>query len=210
MPKKKKETPKKILDKIKEIENSEVSYTIDNNALDIKIEGHEVYQYLRHRKSGPRTYDPLHGYKKVLKSKLREIFKNKEVKKLIDNNYENPIIISLEVQKNPVNKTDSIKSILYKSLNKIERIYTPDIDNFQKTVYDVMNEDFWKDDAQVVYTKSYKKYSEDFIDRTLIRITYLNHEIKESKGRMEKELINEHEDLINEIKKKKDELRNEK
>lgn len=208
--KKKRETPKKILDKIDEIKNAKITFSRNDNSLNINIENHEVYQYLRHRKSFNRTYDPLHSYKKALIERLEEVFNNKDINKFIKDNYENPIIFNLEVQKNPVNKTDSIKNILYKSLNEIERVYTPDNDNFQKTVFDIMNINFWKDDAQIITVNSNKKYSKDFKDRTIIKITYLKHNLEESKGRLTKEENNKYKELIEIIKNKKDELKNEK
>lgn len=206
MAKKKRETPKKILNKIEEIKKSEIKFFYDENSINITIENHEVYQYLRHRKSFSRTYDPLHSYKKVLIEKLKEVFENESVKKIIEKNYENPIIFNLEVQKNPINKTDSIKNILYKSLNKIERVYTPDNDNFQKTVFDVMNINFWKDDAQIITVNSHKKYSSDFNDRTIIKIEYLENGLNKYKGNLKKEDKENYKDIIKKIKEKREEL----
>src|SRR5699024_3402878 len=204
MPKKKKEVPKKILDKIEEVKNCNIEYkSVNDNEIIISIDDHEVYQYLRHRKSGMRTYDPLHTYKKELKKRMKEELKEDFIKDLIKNNFEKPIEFELITERNPCNNTDSIKLILFKLLGLIKRTNTPDVDNFQKTTFDVMNEMFWKDDAQIFKVTSLKKYSSDFKDKTFIHIKYVKDELEESKGRKNKIIKDKYKTLIEKIKEKR-------
>lgn len=204
MAKKKKEVPKKILDKIEEVKNCNIVYkSLDENEIIISIYDHEVYQYLRHRKSGMRTYDPLHTYKKELRKKLEEELKDESIRNIVKNNFVKPIEFELITEKNPCNNTDSIKLILFKLLGIVKRTNTPDVDNFQKTTFDVMNEMFWKDDAQIFKVTSIKKYSSDFTDKTYIRIKYVEDSLEESKGRLDKLLLKKYKTLIDKIKEKR-------
>lgn len=204
MTKKKKEVPKKILDKIEEVKNCNIVYkSLDENEIIISIYDHEVYQYLRHRKSGMRTYDPLHTYKKELRKKLEEELKDESIRNIVKNNFVKPIEFELITEKNPCNNTDSIKLILFKLLGIVKRTNTPDVDNFQKTTFDVMNEMFWKDDAQIFKVTSIKKYSSDFTDKTYIRIKYVEDSLEESKGRLDKLLLKKYKTLIDKIKEKR-------
>ncbi|QQO92440.1 holliday junction resolvase [Staphylococcus phage Machias] len=201
MAKKKKEVPKKILDKIEEAKKCNINMNKKENSIIIDIEDHEVYQYLRHRRNGYRMYDPLHAYKKVLEDMFKNLLIiNDDINELVKENFNNAIDITLIVECNPVNNTDSIKKILYKLLGKVFRVKTPDTDNFQKTIFDIMNDIFWKDDAQIVKINAEKKYSYDFKDKTYIKLTYHEDHKDYEKGSLTKEEKEQYKELIEKIK----------
>ena len=170
----KKEVPELVKSKIKELNTKNVKCTrIDNETIEIEISNHAVYQYLRHRSGrGRRIYDPLSDYKKKLKEVLLYSL-NEDDAILIKKGYECPIIFDIKVYNNPYKSTESQKRLLYKLTDKIKFTKTPDIDNYQKTVMDVMNKNFWNDDAQIIEIHAYKFYSSEFKDKTIIKIKYL-------------------------------------
>lgn len=201
--KKKKEIPEKLKMKMEELENSVITCKLGkDNDLDILIADHEIYQYIRHRRSQYRMYDPLHKYKKIMVDKLNECL-NEEELNFIKENKDNAIDFEIHMYTDPFKKSVSIKNILYKLLGIKLRTEKPDVDNFVKTAFDVMNGIFWTDDAQIVTLKASKSYSRDFNNNTIIRVKYKESGIEDSKGSLSKEEIKIYKNIIEKIKEKK-------
>ena len=130
----------------------------------------EIIKYHRHRHSRWATYDPMGEYKVELKRLITEAMEAEDI--VIPEEYMSmPIVTNNEYFAVPVKSGNSLGKIALMFDNKIKRTKTPDIDNFAKTSYDVLNGIVWNDDNQIVESKSKKLYGKE--EGTILRIKYV-------------------------------------
>ena len=193
--KKKRQIPLIIQKKIDHISKSNIEVTHKNNMITISLYDHEIHQYLRHRTGRFSVYDPLDKYKKELEKRFKSIiYEDKKLSKLIEKYKGNPVSTKLAVFTKP-NKSDSLKGIFYKLQGLIHKIKTPDIDNYQKTIFDVANEIFWIDDAQIFECTARKEYSTSNFTVFFIRYEDTNDEL--TTGRLKEDEYKDNIDLYN-------------
>lgn len=172
MGKKKKEIKDK---KLQRIRNSKIKVSLK---YDDKKE--EYYLYISisdvlEPATRPRTtsrfsgmYDPLSGYKKFIKNIINNYIyslKNSE----IQFPYDGPVRSIMYIYKKP-NKTESLKDKFIKILYKLPVLSKPDIDNVEKTIWDICNGLVYQDDNQIYSTKTIKKYSD--CNKTIIKLYF--------------------------------------
>jgi len=193
--------------KTEDIKKSEIDLSLDNNKLTIKFYNHEVHQYLRHRTGRYVNYDPLGKYKKAIEERIsNHIELNPHIKDFIDQNKDLPVKVNILVQSLP-SKSNSTKSIFYMLLGKIYKIKTPDIDNYQKTLFDVSNKLLWEDDAQIYEVTARKQYGQS--NYTEFSITYEDIDKDLLKGTIKKDEYKDKLDLYEMARKiKKGEINN--
>jgi Holliday junction resolvase RusA-like endonuclease len=140
----------------------------------IIINGHEIPKYHRNRSqqsSSNIMYDPLSTYKKIFRRKLLDVMKENNID--VKDIREDAIEMELHVYKEPIS-SKSKKDILYKLLGLIKRINVPDVDNFEKTGNDLLNDIMFKDDCQIFKSNVTKSYSTS--DKTVFMIHYNKQE----------------------------------
>ncbi|QXN67842.1 hypothetical protein FPHOBKDP_00088 [Listeria phage LPJP1] len=136
----------------------------DKNEIHINID-REILPYQRHRFNIiGSTYDPLGGYKnefrKILIKSINEynsVHKNKIP--FNENAFEGPIELESIFSNIPTKFGNSLYKIYLMLTNQEKRIKKPDIDNYQKTLMDLLNKILWKDDNQVYRLISEKRYN---------------------------------------------------
>lgn len=127
-------------------------------------------------------YDPLAAYKNVIKSKVNEYILNLPEKKKKLFPYDKAIRSRIIITKKP-NKTDSLINKFLKIVYSLPVLGRPDIDNIEKTAWDMLLHLVFTDDSLIYDTHTTKLYGEN--DYTIIKI-YLEKEnpiIKEYKGK---------------------------
>ena len=190
MGKKKKEIKDKKLQSIREA-NIEVHTKYDDKR-------HEHYLYISvdriiEPSMRPRTtsrfsgmYDPLAGYKKVIENKIKEYINNTN---LSIYPYGGPCRSVITIYKKPKKTLSIIDKFIYITQN-LPVMVKPDIDNVEKTVWDIFNGIVIEDDSQIYSSKTVKRFSKE--DKTIIKL-YLEEEnpmikqLKLEKKRLSKE-----------------------
>jgi Holliday junction resolvase RusA-like endonuclease len=71
---------------------------------------------------------------------------------------EAPLLVAIRVFR-PVPKSMSKKRTDLAEKGHIRPVTKPDIDNYQKLIYDALNGIFWRDDSQIVESRTTKFYS---------------------------------------------------
>ena len=186
------EIVKKHTDKLNQY--GEVSARLDGNLLYIDI-NLEVVKYYRNRSSKFAMYDPLNNYKKALKVLISKAMEDANIE-LSDELKARPIRFFSEQFNIPARGT-SITKLVGVFKGDLKRTIAPDTDNFQKTIYDVLNGIAWDDDSQIFDTRSIKSY--DFKESTRIIIEFV--EEKKYEGRLSASELIEYKELIEKIKK---------
>lgn len=140
-----------------------------------------IEPYKRHRltrKYGSSFYDPLSNYKKNIRKKLKEIFKDF---KLYSSPIQVEIITYLDLPKNS-NQRMILNALLKKTFPKIK----PDVDNVAKTTLDLFKNIIWEDDNQVYDLHIKKLFDLESPNRTIIKVRFLLNEL-ENTGRLTKD-----------------------
>lgn len=147
----------------------------------------EIIKYHRHRHTRWATYDPMDKYKVELKKLITEAMEEKDI--VIPEEYMSmPIVTNNEYITTPVKSGNSLGKIALMFNNKIKRTKTPDIDNFAKTSYDVLNGVVWNDDNQIIESKSKKLYGRE--EGTILRIKYVpDHGYEDEESTDSRELL---------------------
>lgn len=160
--KKKSQIPKIVSDKIEFVKSNDFINIniIDDNRILIAMDNHEIHHYLRHRNGRFSVYDPLGKYKNEIIKRIKYILLNdNKLNSIVEFNKDNPVVISIKVKSLPP-RSNSMKVIFYKMLGSIYNVRTPDIDNYQKTIFDICNKVLWTDDAQIFKVIAEKSYSD--------------------------------------------------
>ena len=71
---------------------------------------------------------------------------------------ETPLIVNIKVYRS-MPKSMSKKRIELAEKGNLRPITKPDVDNYQKLIYDALNGIFWRDDSQIVEATTAKFYS---------------------------------------------------
>ncbi len=71
--------------------------------------------------------------------------------------------------------TGKNSELLKKSAPKYH-ITKPDIDNLEKFLFDSLTGYLWKDDSQIIQSESYKYYSNDKTEYTMVKVYYQKQE----------------------------------
>lgn len=155
---------------LKELGAVKTTFSPEHRILTIEL-NLEIIKYHRHRSNNRFgiTYDPMGTYKKVLKNLIAESLTANGIE-LTDELMEAPLSVKTVYAKPPVKSGNSIKKLMTMLAGLWFRVSTPDIDNFQKTTFDVLNKLVWKDDAQIWKIESQKIYSAT--ERTFISVIY--------------------------------------
>lgn len=130
----------------------------------IKLKFNKILKpYQRNRLSGRSlnsVYDPLNTYKDFIKRRIIKLINeynsnHKNKIKIIPDNYE--IMVIVKVYMTPPKTFSKIKQ-LYCLKGDIKPITKPDNDNYEKTIFDILNKVIWGDDSNVVYNRTEKIY----------------------------------------------------
>ena len=138
--------------------------------------------YQRNRKSGygDHLYDPLNSYKDYIQRRLKKILEEKNIE-MIKEGSEIKINTIVEIQ--PPKSFSQLKT-LYCLRQQILPVTKPDNDNYEKTIFDIMNKKVWYDDGNVVENTATKIYG--YENKTYVFITYKDQ--LDVTGRISKEI----------------------
>jgi len=118
-------------------------------------------------------YDPGQKDKKMLKSFIIEQLDDIDNFKLIEGEIDIELKIYIPMIKSI--RDSKVKRYLAES-GKLRPLTRPDIDNYEKTVYDAINGVVFVDDSQIVDVRAEKYYS--IIPRIEIKLTYREKPLK--------------------------------
>ena len=155
------------------LKDANIKTTLEDNKLTIMMD-QEIVKYHRNRSTRFNVmYDPMSKYKRLLENKINDSFKNNNIiinEKLLYS----PIKVTGYFNNLPSKSSGSNRQIGYMLKNVLYRTKTPDIDNFQKTAFDILNKIAWNDDAQIIEVHMYKNYNIN--ESTKLVIEYIEEE----------------------------------
>lgn len=131
----------------------------------------EMIKYHRNRSGMHSTYDPMSSYKRNLKAMITKSLNSNDIS-IPEDWKENPLEVECYFVNTPTKSGNGIGKIALMLKNLVMRTKYPDVDNFTKTAFDVLNTLAWIDDAQVVSSTSKKLYG--YEEKTVIVIKYLD------------------------------------
>lgn len=153
-----------------ELSDLDIEITTSKNTLIIKFNKLlKPYQRNRIGKSGTNVYDPLNSYKDYIQKKLINKLKECNLNNFPIIQENNEIEINTLIHIEPPKNFSKMKK-LYCLRGKINPISKPDNDNYEKTIFDIMNKIIWKDDSNIVQNITKKSYY--YRNETIITIKY--------------------------------------
>ena len=162
----------------KEINEAILTVTCKDNGdyidLIIDLDNFDIKSYQRNRSAGGHTYDPLSSYKKELHKIL-----DPAIRKYIPIAYTGHCYFTL-IRYFALIQSDRTKvKLAAAKTNEMRPAKTPDNDNIEKIIYDVLNGVVYNDDSQIVENTTKKFYNQD-IDkhRTVMEIKIYKEEIQ--------------------------------
>lgn len=131
-------------------------------------------------------YDPLSAYKKHIENVIKDYLSKNNFNFIP---YSGPCRSVIKIYKKP-KKSLSMKDKFINILYRLPILVKPDIDNVEKTIWDIFNKLIIVDDNQIYSSKTVKRYSD--CNKTIIKLYFENEHfsIKEYKNkRLSKENI---------------------
>ena len=147
-----------IKNKNNKIKEADITFNLQTN-IDYSIDFTINMNVLIEPAMRPRTaldgriYDPLATYKKIIEKQLKK-FLNDNNFNIIEDAY---ITTELYLYLEPCKSLSKMERLLaYQGL--IRPTKKPDVDNCEKTIFDILNDTLYKDDSQIVSSTTEKHY----------------------------------------------------